>query len=170
MFLSLVFGFLCLPHSYWNGRKTWKPKWAGSKFLFEHLQARKVCLLFLHIPKTIHSRFFILWPRRVLQMNILDFLFSLFEILYSNGEIWIYVIETFIMINYLVDVCKIVGLKNNSINTSSQQSNLSIQTTEMNWTETRYMTGLPILAIPLPSTLTFNFDIMHSRNEDYFSN
>ena len=36
----------------------------------------------------------------------------------------------------------------------------------MEWTETKYLPGLPIL----PSSIIFNFDNMHPRNEDYVSN
>ena len=61
---------------------------------------------------------------------------------------------------------KLVGLDRNSINnSSSQQSNLSIQATKMKWTETKYLPGLRIL----PSSITFNFDNMNPRNEDYVS-
>ena len=49
-------------------------------------------------------------------------------------------------------------------NSSSQQSNLSIQATKMKWTETKYLPGLRIL----PSSITFNFD-MNPGNEDYVS-
>ena len=61
------------------------------------------------------------------------------------------------------DVCKLVGIDRNSINnSSSQQSNLSIQATKMKWTETKYLPGLRIL----PSSITFNFDNMNPRNEN----
>ena len=63
-------------------------------------------------------------------------------------------------------VCKLVGLDKNSINnSSSQQSNLSIQATKNKWIETKYLPGLLIL----PSPITFNFDNMHPRNEDHVS-
>ena len=58
------------------------------------------------------------------------------------------------------DVCKVVGLDNNSIiNCRSQQSNLSVQATQMKWTETKYLPGLS----KLPSPTTFNFDNMHQE-------
>ena len=64
------------------------------------------------------------------------------------------------------DVCKLVGIDRNSVNnSSSQQSNFSIQATKMKWTETKYLPGLRIL----PSSITFNFDNMNPRNEDYVS-
>ena len=53
------------------------------------------------------------------------------------------------------DVSKLVGIDNNSINNSnSQQSNLSIQAIKMNWSETKYLPGLPKLPSTLTSTLT----------------
>ena len=64
------------------------------------------------------------------------------------------------------EVCSFVGLDNNSIRNYSPQSQLSIQPTKLKWTETKYRPGLPIL----PSTLTFNLDNMHPRNEDYVIN
>ena len=64
------------------------------------------------------------------------------------------------------DVWKLVGLDKNSIkNSSSQQSNLSIQATKMKWTETKYLPGLRIL----PSSINFNFNNMNPRNEVYVS-
>ena len=56
-------------------------------------------------------------------------------------------------------------IKNSIKNSSSQQSNFSIQATKMKWTETKYLPGLRILLSPI----TFNFDNMHPRNEDYVS-
>ena len=53
----------------------------------------------------------------------------------------------------------------NSINNGIQQSNLSIQTIKMKWTEIKFM---PILS-KLPSTQTLNFDNMPPRHEDYVS-
>ena len=61
---------------------------------------------------------------------------------------------------------KLVGLDKNSIkNSSCQQSNLPIQATKMKWSETNYLPGLRIL----PSSITFKFDNMNPRNEDYVS-
>ena len=63
-------------------------------------------------------------------------------------------------------VCKLVGLDNNSIkNSSSQQSNLSVQATKMKWTENKYLPALSKLS----SIPTFNIDSMHPRKEDYVS-
>ena len=52
-----------------------------------------------------------------------------------------------------------------SITAAVKESNLSIQATKMKWTETKYLPGLRIL----PSSLTFNFDNMNPRIEDYVS-
>ena len=62
------------------------------------------------------------------------------------------------------DVCKFVGLDKNIFNnSSSQQSNVSIQGTKTKWTEIKYLPGLPML----PSSITFNFDNMNPRKDDY---
>ena len=55
------------------------------------------------------------------------------------------------------DVCKLVGLDNNSIKNISQQSNFSIQEAKMKRTETNYLPGPPMLL----STPIFNFVKMH---------
>ena len=58
------------------------------------------------------------------------------------------------------NVYKLVDLDKNNINNSrSQQSNVSIQSNKMKWTETKYLPGLRIM----PSSIAFNFDNMNQE-------
>ena len=63
-------------------------------------------------------------------------------------------------------VGELVGLDNNSTKNDSQQNNFSIQATNFEWTETKYLPDLPVL----PANLTFNFDNKHPSKQNYVRN